>query len=54
MKVLSVASSYSVQPEQNVITVSRIKDAGCPSRNVAKDCLLLLGLGAVMVKNSRL
>lgn len=32
MKVLSVASSYSDQPEQNVITISRIKDADCPYR----------------------
>ena len=30
MKVLSVASRYSEQPEENVITISRIGDASCP------------------------
>lgn len=32
MKVLSTASSYSDQPEEKVITISRIKDADCPYR----------------------
>ena len=32
MKVLSIASSYSEQPEEKVITISRIKDADCPYR----------------------
>jgi len=32
MKVLSIASSYSDQPEQKIITISRIKDAECPYR----------------------
>lgn len=30
MKVLSVASKYSDQPEEKVITISRIGDAACP------------------------
>lgn len=32
MRVLSVASSYSDQPEACVITISRVKDASCPFR----------------------
>jgi len=32
MRVLSVASRYSDQPEENVITISRIGDARCPHR----------------------
>jgi len=32
MKVLSVASRYSDQPEEKCITISRIKDAACPFR----------------------
>ncbi len=32
MRVLSVASAYSSQPEEKVITISRIKDASCPYR----------------------
>ena len=32
MKVLSVSSRYSDQPEEKVITISRIKDASCPHR----------------------
>jgi hypothetical protein len=32
MRVLSVASSYSDQPEEQIITISRIKDASCPYR----------------------
>lgn len=32
MTVLSVASRYSDQPEEKVITISRIKDASCPRR----------------------
>lgn len=32
MRVLSVAKRYSDQPENTVITVSRIKDASCPFR----------------------
>jgi hypothetical protein len=32
MKVLSVASSYSDLPEQNIIAISRIKDSDCPFR----------------------
>jgi len=32
MKVLSVASRYSHQPEEKVITISRVKDADGPYR----------------------
>jgi len=32
MRVLSVSSRYTEQPEQNVITISRVKDAECPYR----------------------
>lgn len=32
MRVLSVAKRYSNQPEDRVITISRIKDASCPFR----------------------
>ena len=31
-KVLSVASSYSVQPEEKLVTISRIKASSCPFR----------------------
>jgi len=31
-KVLSIASSYSIQPEEKLVTVSRIKDSSCPYR----------------------
>ena len=32
MRVLSVAKRYSDQPEDRLITISRIKDASCPFR----------------------
>jgi len=32
MRVLSVSSRYTEQPEQNIITISRVKDAECPYR----------------------
>ena len=32
MKVLSVASRYSDQPEELLITISRVKDSACPYR----------------------
>jgi len=32
MKVVSVASRYSEQPEELLITISRVKDAACPYR----------------------
>lgn len=32
MKILSVASKYSQQPEEKLITISRIGDASCPFR----------------------